>query len=91
MKVEEKKEKTTGQGGVRTTQQAIHLLTKSYGSWKVEKHHTSFLNKAKNQFLDNHHWEDIFSSNYMLKKQTANKKTFHMQRLFEIYRETTTQ
>lgn len=32
IKAEEKKEKTTGQGGVRTTQQAIHLLTKSYGS-----------------------------------------------------------
>lgn len=51
----EKKRKKQGRGGGRTTQQAIHLFTKSYGSWKVEKHHRSSLNKSKNEFSENQH------------------------------------
>lgn len=70
-----KKKEHQGREGGRRTQQKIHLFTKSYGSWKVEKNIMEvFFNKAKNQFLDNQHWEDIFSSKCMFKIQPAKKE-----------------
>lgn len=79
-KRKKKKKKQLGREGRRTTQQAIHLFTKSHGSWEVEKHHRNFLNKAKNQFLDNQHWEDIFSSNCAPKIQTAYAEIWNIQK-----------
>lgn len=74
MKEEEKKKKQQGRGGGRITQQAIHLFTKSYGSWKVQKHHGRFFNKAKNQFfgqptLGRHFQQQMYAQDTNSKKE----------------------